>query len=369
MLKYIDEFNDAGAARVIASDIARMMTGRDRLTIMEVCGTHTMAIHRHGIRDLLPANLRLLSGPGCPVCVTPNGFVDRAVALARLPDVTIATFGDMIRVPGSTSSLHREKAHGADVRAVYSSIDAVRLARQLPGRRVVFLGVGFETTAPTVAASLREALRSGLANYFVLCAHKIIPPAMRILSGGLVDVDGFLCPPHVSAIIGADPYDFLATEFGKACVITGFEPLDILEGIRMLLRQMCAGRSSVEIQYDRVVRSPGNVVAQGLLQEVFEPCDTRWRGIGMLAASGLRIREKYAAFDAERTIPVSVEQEREPAGCICGDIITGVQDPPSCRLFARACTPDHPVGACMVSGEGTCAAWYAGRPVPEGVDA
>jgi hydrogenase expression/formation protein HypD len=362
MLPYIDEFRNASASAVLAAEIAATMKTKSRVTLMEVCGTHTMSIHRHGIKQLLPENLRLLSGPGCPVCVTPNDFIDRAIALSRVPDIIITTFGDMIRVPGSSSSLEKERGAGADVRVVSSTLEAVRIAQEERDRRVIFLGVGFETTAPTIAASIVEAERLRLTNYFVLSAHKIIPPALKILSGGIIDVDGFICPAHVSAIIGSKPYEFLPRDFGKACVITGFEPLDILQGIRMLMRQIASGAPKLEVQYDRVVRPDGNRVALDLLDEVFEVSDSDWRGMGSLPLSGLRLRERYAQFDAARMIEVAVELPREPKGCICGSVIQGLKDPPECKLFGTACTPVNPVGACMVSSEGTCAAWFKYAP-------
>lgn len=329
------------------------------MTLMEVCGTHTMAIAQHGIRALLPEQIRLISGPGCPVCVTPVGYVDHAVALARRPDTIIATFGDMVRVPGSSSSLSREQAAGATVKVVYSPLDAVALAAQRPDRTVVFLGVGFETTAPTIAGAVVTARRQGLTNFFVLCAHKTIPIPMAVLADDPeLKVDGYLCPAHVSAIIGADAYRPLADRLHVPCVITGFEPLDILQGVLMLARQIKAGQARVETQYRRVVRPEGNRKAQALLDEVFEPCDAAWRGIGTIPASGLRLRAEYAAFDAAVQLPVTVEPSREHAGCRCGEILKGKLRPADCPLFRTVCTPEEPVGACMVSSEGTCAAEY-----------
>ncbi len=330
-----------------------------RATFMEVCGTHTMAIARYGIRQLLPEGIRLVSGPGCPVCVTPNGYLDRAIALARLPEITVATFGDMLRVPGSESSLEREKAQGHDVRVVYSPRDAVAIALNEPDRQVVFLGVGFETTAPTVAAAILEAQRTGVRNFCVLCAHKTMPQAMRALvANGRVGLDGFICPGHVSAIIGAEPYRFLAAEFGKACVITGFEPVDILQGLLMLVRQVRSGKPAVEIQYSRVVRPEGNPKAQAILAEVFEPCDAEWRGLGWIPGSGLRIRDEYVDFDAARRFPLEIPPPKEPQGCRCGEVLQGLVEPDECPLFGGGCTPERPVGACMVSSEGRCAAYY-----------
>lgn len=329
------------------------------MTLMEVCGTHTMAICQHGIRSLLPEQIRLISGPGCPVCVTPVGYVDHAVALARRPETIIATFGDMVRVPGSSSSLGREQAAGASVRVVYSPLDAVALAEKHPDHTVVFLGVGFETTAPTIAGAVVTAKRKQLTNFFVLCAHKTIPIPMAVLADDPeLQVDGYLCPAHVSAIIGADAYRPLAERHHVPCVITGFEPLDILQGVLMLARQIKAGEARVETQYRRVVRPEGNRKAQELLAEVFEPCDAAWRGIGTIPGSGLRLCPDYAAFDAAVQLPVAVEPPREHAGCRCGEILRGKLRPTDCPLFRTVCTPEEPVGACMVSSEGTCAAEY-----------
>jgi hydrogenase expression/formation protein HypD len=325
---------------------------------MEVCGTHTMAIARFGLRELLPETVELVSGPGCPVCVTPNPLLDRAVALSRLPDVTVATFGDMVRVPGSSSSLEHERAAGRDVRVVFSTLDALELASARPDRRVVFFGVGFETTAPTVAASILEARRRGVTNFFVLSAHKTMPRALEALSRGEANVDGYLCPGHVSVIIGTRAYEILVRRYGIGCVVSGFEPVDILQSILMLVRQRAGGTPRVEIEYSRAVRPEGNPKAMAVLSDVFEPCDAEWRGLGMIPGSGLRIRDIHSAFDAETSIPVEVETPKEPDGCRCGDVLRGILKPEHCPLFGGVCTPDRPVGACMVSSEGTCAAYY-----------
>jgi hydrogenase expression/formation protein HypD len=359
-MRYTVEFRNPEVARRlqgIIADTVRDFSGV--MTLMEVCGTHTMAIYQHGIRALLPPQVRLISGPGCPVCVTPIDYVDHAVALARLPGTIVATFGDMVRVPGSTSNLLHEQARGAEVRIVYSPLDAVALAEKHPEKSVVFLGVGFETTTPTIAGSILEAQRRGLANYFVLGAHKTIPEPMAALSADPeLQVDGYLCPAHVSAIIGARAYEPLAREQGVPCVVTGFEPLDVLQGVAMLARQVTAGEARVEIQYSRIVRPEGNPKAREILYRVFEPVDARWRGIGVLPRSGLRIREEFATFDAARQLPVTVEEPNEAAGCRCGEILKGKIAPSECPLFHTACTPESPIGACMVSNEGTCAAAY-----------
>jgi len=329
------------------------------LTLMEVCGTHTMSICQHGLRSLLPDQIQLISGPGCPVCVTPVGYVDHSVALARRPGTIIATFGDMVRVPGSTSSLQREQAGGGTVKVVYSPLDAVALAEKHPDQTVIFLGVGFETTAPATAGAVITARRKDLHNFMVLCAHKTIPMAMGVLaSDPEFQVDGYLCPAHVSAVIGGDAYQALVEQCRVPCVITGFEPLDILQGVLMLARQLVDGAARVEIQYRRVVKPQGNRKAQALLKEVFEPGDAHWRGIGRIPGSGLRLRADYAAFDAAVQFPVPVEPAREHADCRCGDVLKGKVRPRDCPLFRSVCTPEAPVGACMVSSEGTCAAEY-----------
>jgi hydrogenase expression/formation protein HypD len=359
-MNYLDSFRDKELVQGLARRIAELVRGREKpLVFMEVCGTHTMAIYQYGLRTLLPPEVKLISGPGCPVCVTPNGYLDRAIALSRLSDVTITTFGDMLRVPGSSSSLMEERAKGADIRVVYSPLDAVRIAAANPVKRVVFLGVGFETTAPTVAGSILAAKAQGLTNYFVLASHKTMPQPMAILSADPdLSVDGYICPAHVSAIIGADAYRFLCTEYQVPCVVTGFEPTDVMQGVEMLVCQALQGESRVEIQYSRVVSREGNAKAQGVLAEVFTPFDAPWRGIGVLPGSGLRIVDAYREFDAELAIPVQVEELKEHQGCLCGEILKGKVAPVDCPLFGGKCTPESPVGACMVSSEGTCAAAF-----------
>jgi len=357
-LKFIDEFREGETARRLAGAIAKVMAGRGPLTIMEVCGTHTMAIARTGIRGLLPASLRLISGPGCPVCVTPQRWIDHAIALSRRPDVTVCAFGDMLRVPGSTSSLEKERSKGADVRIVASTIEALSFARENPGRQAVFLGVGFETTIPTVAVSILEARAGGLPNYSVLCGHKLMPPALEALSSGDSRPDGYLCPGHVSVILGSDAYQPVVRDHGIGCVIAGFEPLDILQAILMLVEQAASGRPAVENPYSRAVTREGNARARRVISDIFEPVDDEWRGLGTIASSGLRIRREYSDADAALRFKVEVEPALEPAGCLCGPVLRGALTPSDCGLFGSACTPDNPVGACMVSAEGTCAAYY-----------
>ena len=359
-MNYSAEFRSRPLVQGLAGRIAELSAELERpLTFMEVCGTHTMAIYQYGLRSLLPPQVRLISGPGCPVCVTPVGYVDQAMAYARRPHTIVATFGDMLRVPGSSSSLMQERAKGADVRIVYSSLDAVALAARHPEQQVVFLGVGFETTAPTVAASILAAAAQGLKNYFVLGANKTIPVPMQVLSADPeLAIDGYLCPAHVSTVIGGDAYRFLAEQHGVPCVVTGFEPADMLQGLAMLVAQKVEGRSAVEIQYRRFVHWEGNRQAQQLLAEVFTPIDSNWRGIGMIPQSGLAITDKYAAFDAGKVLPVEIEEPREAEGCLCGEVLKGKVAPCDCPLFGMVCTPEEPVGACMVSSEGSCAAAY-----------
>jgi hydrogenase expression/formation protein HypD len=328
--------------------------------LMEVCGTHTVAIARHGLRQALPEGVRLISGPGCPVCVTPQQQIDHFIALGRLDRVTLTTFGDMLRVPGSDRSLEQARAEGVDARIVYSPMDAVALAARLPERDIVFFGIGFETTAPAVALAITEAKRQRLPNFSVLCAHKLIPPAMLALLDSEVKVDGFICPGHVSVIIGSDAYRPVARR-GKPCVVTGFEPADILRAIQLLLRQLAQGRADVESEYARAVRPEGNRRAQELLSQVFHVTNARWRGLGEIAHSGLAIAGEFAAFDAAVRFQVNVPPAKEPLGCRCGDVLRGLIDPPECPLFGAGCTPAAPVGSCMVSTEGACQAHYRYR--------
>ena len=348
--------------RAVEGLIARIRTAAQglprRLTLMEVCGTHTHAIAAAGLRRLLPDRLRLIAGPGCPVCVTPVGYVDHAEALARRPGTTVCTFGDLLRVPSSTSSLERVRAEGGDVRVVYSPLDALALAEDEPARTVVFLGVGFETTVPTVAGALAEAERRGVANFMVLSGHKVMPPPLRALaSDPEVGVDGFLLPGHVSVITGAAAYRFLVEEHGLAGVVVGFNPTDILVGVLELVTQRLEGRAEIVNLYTRAVTEDGNTLARGIVERFFAPADAVWRGLGAIPGSGLELREEFAHRDAAR-LEVSLPEPVEPAGCRCGEVLKGVIDPPECPLFAGACTPENPVGACMVSSEGTCAAWF-----------
>ncbi|MBC8017313.1 MAG: hydrogenase formation protein HypD [Verrucomicrobia bacterium] len=359
-MNFQDEFRNRQLVAIMADNIRRMARQLKRpVNFMEVCGTHTMSIYQYGIRSLLPENVRLVSGPGCPVCVTPVGYVDAALACTSDPNNIVATFGDMLRVPGSRSSLMEQRAIGADVRIVYSPLDAVALAKTHPERRVIFLGVGFETTAPAVAASILESARLGLSNYCVLASHKTMPVPMEILSADPeLALSGYLCPAHVSTIIGGNAYKPLAEKYHIPCVVTGFEPADVMQGIEMLLAQVLAEESRVEIQYKRAVTWEGNPKAQAILQRVFIPSDAAWRGLGVLPDSGLRIRPELAAFDAEKVLNLPVAEGSENPACRCGEVLKGKLSPFDCPLFGGACTPEEPVGACMVSSEGTCAAAY-----------
>lgn len=356
-MKHMDEYRDREVAQALSRKIRDI--SRKHVRLMEICGTHTMAIFRHGIRSLLPETVDLVSGPGCPVCVTATEDMDRSIKLAQEPGVIVTTFGDMLRVPGSISSLQMERANGADVRMVYSTFDALTIARKNPDHSVVFLGVGFETTAPTVAAAVKTAHESKLDNFFVLSAHKLLPPAMdALLSGGTLDINGFICPGHVTTIIGTSSYQSVVDQYRVPCVVVGFEPLDILQGVLMLVEQIEGDEARVEIQYTRGVSPEGNPTARKIMEEVFEPCDTPWRGLGAIPMSGLAIREKYAAHDAAKRFDLDVPAAKDPPGCRCAEVLRGTVRPYECRLFRKACTPRTPVGPCMVSSEGTCAAYF-----------
>lgn len=357
-MRYVDEFRDTKAAAGLVTALQET-TLSGPVTFMEVCGSHTMAISRFGIRSLLPDTVRLVSGPGCPVCVTPVRHLDHALALSRLPGVSITTFGDLIRVPGSVTSLERERAAGADIRVVYSTLDALAMARSEPERHFVFLGVGFETTAPTVAAALLQAHQEGLSNFSVLSDHKVMPPPMRaLMEAPEVHVRGFICPGHVSTVIGTEAYRFLADDYGASCVVAGFEPLDLLRALLLLVRQGAEGRAEVENAYGRAVNPQGNPAARSLLDRVFEPCDATWRGFGVIPGSGLSIRAEFSRLDAAHLFHVEVPHSIEDPACRCPDVLRGMVVPSQCPLFGRSCTPESPRGACMVSSEGTCAAYY-----------
>ena len=357
-LKYLDEFRDPAAARAIVARIGQTWDGPP-VRIMEVCGTHTMAIAKSGIRQLLLGRVALISGPGCPVCVTPTSYLDAAITLGRERNILLATFGDMVRVPGTRSSLEQEKGRGVDVRTVYSPLDAVALAEREPGREVVFLGVGFETTAPAIAGAIETAALKGVKNFSVLSSVRTIPEAMSLLaSDPEVGIEGFLCPAHVSAIIGSDSYLPIAEKHALPCVVAGFEPLDILLGILILLRQKKTGLSRVENEYARVAKREGNRKAIDLVYRVFEICDAAWRGIGILPHTGLRIAHPFSSFDAQKKFGVGEFGAEEQSPCRCGDVLKGKITPRDCPLFGKTCTPADPVGPCMVSSEGTCSAYF-----------
>lgn len=356
-MRMLSEFRQSKLVAGMARSISRHATKEARF--MEFCGGHTVAILKSGIRQLLPPTLKLTSGPGCPVCVTDNADLDKAIALARLPNVILASFGDMLRVPGSSSSLQEARAAGSDVRIVYSPLDALALARANPEKSVIFLAIGFETTAPGVAASVLQASQEGLKNYYILSLHKLCPPITKVLlDSGEVNLQGLICPGHVSAIIGSRPWQFIARDYGIPCVVSGFEPLDILQCVDMLAQQVAKGESRVEIAYRRSVTPEGNLTAIRVMEQVFQPAPARWRGVGKVADSGLLLKPEFKHFDAELNFEFDPGPTKTQKGCICGDILRGVKTPYQCGLFRLVCTPLSPVGPCMVSSEGSCAAYY-----------
>jgi len=332
---------------------------KEQIRLMEVCGTHTMAIARSGIKKALPKNIELISGPGCPVCVTPQKGIDKAIKIASIKNVIMTTFGDMMRVPGTNNSLHSLKGEGKDVRVIYSCLDALNIAKDNPDKKVVFMGVGFETTSPTVAAAVLEAERERLKNFSVLSNFKAIFPALEAIAGSRhLKIDGFICPGHVSVITGSNPYKKIAKYYKKPCVIAGFEPDDILKGIRRLIMKLRKDEYDVEIEYERAVQTEGNPTALRVLDTVFRPVDSIWRGLGLIQKSGLKLRKRYKVFDAEEKFKVKVPESYPLKGCICAKILTGEKLPADCKLFKKVCSPESPIGPCMVSSEGTCAAYY-----------
>lgn len=355
-MKYLDEYRDSKLVEKLSNAI--IQETKQSIRIMEVCGGHTMAIRKFGIQRLLPEKIELLSGPGCPVCVTDRMSIDRAIKLARLPGTIITTYGDLIRVPGSDSSLNQEKALGADIRIVYSTLEALAMAKDNPGKKVIFLGIGFETTTPSSAVALWEASRQGISNFYLLSLHKVMPPAMAALIEQGIRIDGYIGPGHVTAVAGADMYRHLVEKFRISVVISGFEPVDILQSLYMLVKMKEEGRFGTEIQYKRAVTHEGNLKARELVSRFFEPATDSWRGLGPIAGSGMKIRDEYRSFDAEKQFDVRVKDVTEPKGCICGEVLRGLKRPDQCRLFARVCTPANPVGACMVSAEGACQAYH-----------
>ena len=366
-MKYVDAFRDGELARGIAADIAREASPARRYAFMEFCGGHTHAISRYGLADLLPPQVRMIHGPGCPVCVLPIGRIDQAIRLALDEGVTLCTYADTLRVPASAGlTMLRARAQGADIRMVYSAAEALALARREPGRQVVFFAIGFETTTPPTALLIRQAAALGLANFSVLCCHVLTPPAIAAIldapearAPGGVALDGFIGPAHVSTVIGSRPYARFAAEYQKPVVIAGFEPLDVMQAILMLVRQVNDGRAEVENEFTRAVTDDGNLKAQALMADVFALRESfEWRGLGVLPRSALRIHERYAAFDAEARFGLVYVPVADHKACECGPILRGVKAPLDCKLFGTVCTPDTPMGACMVSSEGACAAHY-----------
>ncbi len=359
-MRFVDEYRDAGKARMLATRIAALCEpGRD-YKFMEVCGGHTHTIYKHGLEDYLPEAVTLVHGPGCPVCVIPMGRVDDAIHIAEQPDVIMTSFGDMMRVPGGNGSFLDAKARGADIRMVYSPLDALKIARKNPGRQVVFMAIGFETTAPSTAMTVLRAEAEGIENFSVFCNHVTIIPAIKaILDSPDLRLDGFIGPGHVSTVIGCRPYGFVARGYGKPMVVAGFEPLDVLHTVYRILVQLSEGRSEVENQYSRVVPWDGNPKALGVIGQVMELRPYfEWRGLGFISQSALRIAERYAAFDAERIFRIPGGRVADPKACQCGEVLKGVLKPWECKVFGTACTPETPIGTCMVSSEGACAAYY-----------
>ncbi len=358
-MQHINEYRDPAKVKALVKEIEKTVTKPIRL--MEVCGGHTMSIQKFGIPSLLPDLVQLISGPGCPVCVTDRKFIDQSIAYARMPNTIITTYGDLIRVPGSTSTLDMEKALGADIRIVYSVLDALNIARENTDKNVIFLGIGFETTTPGSAVGILNAYKDKLQNFFLFSAHKVMPPAMAAIIDEEVKIDGYIGPGHVSTITGESIYYDIPKKYGLGVVISGFEPVDLLHSILMLVRQHENDSPKVENEYSRIVKKEGNTIAQKMVSDIFETRDDYWRGFGVLKDSGLKIRDKYKKYDAEYMFDVEVEPTREDKGCICGEILKGLKSPQDCKLFGKACNPDDPVGACMVSTEGACYAHYRYR--------
>ena len=359
-MKYIDEYRSPELVRGLLQKIRKTAAKLVKpITIMEVCGSHTTAISRFGIRQLLPDNIHLVSGPGCPVCVTSIEDIDQALWLAAQPEIIFASYGDLLRVPGSHgNSLEKIRAAGAQVKTVHSALDAVALAQARPEQKIIFMGIGFETTSPTVAAAVLQAKKLNLTNFFIFCSHKLMPPVMRLLlAEEELKIDGFLCPGHVSTIIGTQAYDFII-KTNRAAVVTGFEPVDILEGISLILEELTNGVTEVKIQYQRGVKEAGNPKARNVMNEVFQPTTVSWRGLGKIPESGLILKEKFTAFDARRHFSIPEISSQTNHACRCGEVLRGLIEPSECNLFGTVCTPAHPFGPCMVSNEGCCAAFF-----------
>jgi hydrogenase expression/formation protein HypD len=366
-VKFVDEFRSNDYSKLLVENLQRISD--QKINIMEVCGTHTMAIFRYGIRDVLPPNVTLISGPGCPVCVTPQSYIDTALELSSRKDVIMTTFGDMMKVPGKKSTLLKKKAEGADIRIVYSPMDCLNIAANNPAKKIIFLAVGFETTAPMTAVTAIEARRTGLNNLFFFTAHKIVPPVMEAL---VVDkdlnLDGFLLPGHVSAIIGTEPYEFLSKDFNIPGVVTGFEPVDILQGLNTLVTLISKKDYRIVNDYKRIVRTKGNSTAEEYMHTAFNIVDANWRGIGKVPKSGLEFNHQFEDFDALKHFGIYYEEYDGSSGCRCGEILKGKINPTQCPLFKKLCTPENPIGSCMVSSEGTCAAYFRYYKAPENVE-
>jgi hydrogenase expression/formation protein HypD len=359
-MKYVDEYRDAELGQALAAQILDTVEPGRHYKVMEVCGGHTHSIYKYGLDDLLPENVELVHGPGCPVCVIPMGRVDDGIALARDNDVIFTCFGDMMRVPGSEKTFTEVKAEGADIRMVYSPLDALRIAKQNPGQEVVFFAIGFETTAPSTALTLKRAKAEGVENFSVMCSHvTIVPPLRALLDSPDLRLDGFIGPGHVSTVVGARPLEFIPADYGKPVVVAGFEPLDILQSVKMILDQLAEGRAEVENQYKRVVPYEGNTAALKVMAEVFElRPHFEWRGLGFISQSALKLNDDYADLDAELRFSVPGVRVADPKACQCGEVLKGVIKPFECKVFGTACTPEHAIGTCMVSPEGACAAYY-----------
>ena len=359
-MKYVDEYRDAELGQVIAAEIAATVDPDRHYNVMEVCGGHTHSIYKYGVDDLLPSNVELVHGPGCPVCVIPMGRVDDGIALAKQPDVIFTCFGDMMRVPGSDGSLMDAKAEGADIRMVYSPLDALRIARSNPDKDVVFFAIGFETTAPSTALTLKRARAEGITNFFAMCNHvTILPPLRALLESPDLRLDGFIGPGHVCAVVGAKPFEFIPADYGTPLVVSGFEPLDLLQSVLQIARQLRDGVCHVENQYSRIVPYDGNMAAMKVMAEVFElRPHFEWRGLGFISQSALKLSEAYADMDAELRWTVPGVRVADPKACQCGEVLKGVIKPWECKVFGTACTPETPIGTCMVSSEGACAAYY-----------
>ncbi len=356
-MKYIDEFRDAEILRDWGRKISLIKVSKS-INLMEVCGTHTVSIHRFGLHKLLPENVKHISGPGCPVCVTPNRYIDEAIELSKMEDITIVTFGDMVRVPGSRSSLEKEKAEGADIKVVYSPLDSLKIAEETE-KKVIFLAVGFETTAPTIAATVAEARKRNIRNFFILPGNKTMPNAMRsLLKDRDIKIDGFLLPGHVTTITGFREYEFIPRDFGVACAVSGFEPADIMLAFNSLINQIKTESPKVENVYQRSVKRDGNPYAKVYIERVFEPINSEWRGLGEIEHSGLGLKDEFKSFDIRNAVKIDIPDPFEHPGCRCGDVLKGKINPSDCPLFGDPCTPDNPIGPCMVSSEGSCSAYY-----------